>query len=344
VSLKGFEHVYDYFRSSGQRKIVLDRIVYVDLEGRVVVSRADFDMPGEYYYRSASGEAETLVAFFSGLSGSAEFFFSLLHGQFGEDGRVAALAEQCRVRGSFGSQVACSLAMSKVHMNSCVRGLGLDVRIPPTRCLDPDSDVDRVFEDLNGATVVVKPNCLGSSLLAERLTADAGAKRDFVELVHRIFQFDRRALVQDFIKGVEHSCGCLRRHADVLVMPVIRVLPRGRQFFGHKEKLDASVGRDEELLAPNEPSEAKLQSMSRAMFEAVGFEQMCRFDYIVDAEGRIYFLEANPLPGLTQRSFYTQNPANDRERAGEAGTSDDVSVCDRLTADSGARIRCWVHA
>ena len=128
VSLKGFEHVYDYFRSSGQRKIVLDRVVYVDPKGRVVVSRADFDMPGEYYYRSPSGEAETLVAFFSGLSGSAEFFFSLLHGQFGEDGRVAALADLCRVRGSFGSPVACSLAMSKEHMNSYVRGLAPWIR------------------------------------------------------------------------------------------------------------------------------------------------------------------------------------------------------------------------
>jgi D-alanine-D-alanine ligase len=306
VSLKGFENVYEYVRSSGQSKLELDRVLYVDTEGRVVASPAELDKPAEYYYQRPSVERETLAACFSGLSGSDEFFFSVLHGQYGEDGRVASLAEQSRVHGSFGSYLACGLAMSKDHMNAYVRGLGLDVRIPRTRCLEPGCDVGRIFEELNGATVVVKPNSLGSSVLAEKLTADASAKPAFVDLVEQILQFDRRALVQDFVEGVEYSCGCLRRPQDVLVMPVIRVLPDRGQFFGHKQKHDASSGRDEELLGPTEPSAAKIQQVSRALFEATGFEQMCRFDYIVDAEGEVYFLEANPLPGLMQRSFYSR--------------------------------------
>jgi D-alanine-D-alanine ligase len=306
VSLKGFESLYEYVRSSGQEKVVLDRALYVDTEGRVVASRVDLAEPAESYYQRSSGDARPLVEFFSGLSGNDEFVFSLLHGQFGEDGRVAALAELSRVRGSFGSYLACGLAMSKEHMHTYVRGLGLDIRIPRTRCLVPGGDVARAFEELNGATVVVKPNSLGSSLFATRLTTDDNARRAFVDLVDRIFRFDRRVLVQDFIEGVEYSCGCLRQVQDVLVMPVMRVRPRGGQFFGHKEKVDASVGREEELLGSTDPTAARLQRVSRAVFEAAGFEQMCRFDYIVDSTGAVHFLDANPLPGLTQRSFYTQ--------------------------------------
>jgi hypothetical protein len=146
VSLKGFESLYEYVRSSGQEKVVLDRALYVDTEGRVVASRVDLAEPAESYYQRSSGDARPLVEFFSGLSGNDEFVFSLLHGQFGEDGRVAALAELSRVRGSFGSYLACGLAMSKEHMHTYVRGLGLDIRIPRTRCLVPGGDIDRVFE------------------------------------------------------------------------------------------------------------------------------------------------------------------------------------------------------
>jgi D-alanine-D-alanine ligase len=306
ASLKGFENIYEYLRRSGQRKIELDRVLYVDLEGRIVTSRARLDEPAEYYSRSSTDEAETLVTCFSRLAGNDEFFFSLLHGQFGEDGRVAALADQSRVHGSFGSYLASGLAMSKGHMDLYVRGLGLPVRTPRTRYLEPGLDLGRIFEELNGATIVVKPNSLGASLFAEQLTAHPGAKRAFIDLVEQIFRFDRRALVQEFIEGVEYSCGCLRRLEEVLVLPVIRVLPRGGQFFGHPQKHDSSIGREEDFVESTEPEATKIQAVSLALFREVGFEQMCRFDYIVADSGELYFLEANPLPGLTERSFYVQ--------------------------------------
>lgn len=304
VSLETFAHVYEVLRT-GRDKLELIQVLYVDPEGQVQVSPAQLDEPAEHYHSSPTGESESLAACFVGMADSDAFIFSLLHGQYGEDGRLAALAEQTGVRGSFGNYLACGLAMSKVHLGTYVDGLDIGLRIPRTRWLDSESDAGPVFEELEGATLVVKPNSLGSSVFAEVITAEAGSRQAFLDLIGQILRFDRRALVQEFVEGVEYSCGCLRQRESVLVLPVLRVWPHGGQFFGHRQKHVASIGRKEEFVDAAEPEAAQIQAVSRRVFQEVGFEQMCRFDYIVTRSGETYFLEANPIPGLMERSFYT---------------------------------------
>ncbi len=305
ASVKSFANVYDSLREDPGRKIDLDKILYVDTEGRVTATEASFERPAEYYSERSSGEAESLVACFSRLGDGDDFLFSLLIGQYGEDGRVTALAQQSHVRGSFENFLASGLAMSKVHMNLCVRGLGLDVRIPQTVCLESIEDAESVFEELTCNTVIVKPNFMGASLFTERMTVSPDEKRTFIDLIEQILDFDQRALVQEYIGGVEYSCGCLRRQGEVIALPVIRIVPRRGEFYGHRQKHDASAGTEEEFVDPTEPVAAKIQELARNLFQAVGFEQMCRFDFIADDNGELYFLEGNALPGLMPRSLYT---------------------------------------
>lgn len=305
ASVKSFANVYDNLRNNAERKVDLDRILYVDTDGRVTATEASFEKPAEFYSERSSAESESLVACFSHLGERDGFLFSLLIGQYGEDGRVSALAEQSHVRGSFESFLASSLAMSKIHMNWCVTGLGFDVRIPQTVCLESIEDAKSVFEELTCNSVIVKPNSMGASLFTERMTVSPDEKRTFIDLIEQILEFDRRALVQEFIGGVEYSCGCLRRQGEVMVLPVIRIVPQRGDFYGHRQKHDASAGTEEEFVDPNEPVAARIQELSRALFQAIGFDQMCRFDFIADDNGELYFLEGNALPGLMPRSLYT---------------------------------------
>ncbi len=83
ASVKSFANVYDSLREDPGRKIDLDRILYVDTEGRVTATEASFERPAEYYSERSSGEAESLVACFSRLGDGDDFLFSLLIGQYG---------------------------------------------------------------------------------------------------------------------------------------------------------------------------------------------------------------------------------------------------------------------
>ena len=43
----------------------------------------------------------------------------------------------------------------------------------------------------------------------------------------------------------------------------------------------------------------RLERASRECFAALGCRDVARVDFRMDAEGRLYFIESNPLPGLT---------------------------------------------
>jgi D-alanine-D-alanine ligase len=43
----------------------------------------------------------------------------------------------------------------------------------------------------------------------------------------------------------------------------------------------------------------RLERAGREVFAALGCRDVARIDFRIDAEGRIFFIECNPLPGLT---------------------------------------------
>ena len=50
-------------------------------------------------------------------------------------------------------------------------------------------------------------------------------------------------------------------------------------------------------LSPREVE--RLERAAREVFTALGCRDVARIDFRIDAEGRIYFIECNPLPGLS---------------------------------------------
>jgi D-alanine-D-alanine ligase len=60
-----------------------------------------------------------------------------------------------------------------------------------------------------------------------------------------------------------------------------------------------SRGVDLQVPAQVDPALGKeLQRVARAAFSALGCRDVARIDVRLDAEGRVHFIECNPLPGL----------------------------------------------
>ena len=80
-------------------------------------------------------------------------------------------------------------------------------------------------------------------------------------------------------------------------------------FYDYRNKYVA--GATEEICpAPiGKEATATLSQVTRRAFEALRLEGYARLDYIMDAEGRFWCLEANTLPGMTPTSLFPQEAA-----------------------------------
>ena len=228
----------------------------------------------------------------SALDAPADVIFPVLHGTFGEDGALQSILEQrglCFV-GS-GSQ-ASELSMNKVASKERVTQMGFS-----TPAHEVWTTADMGAQDLRTRLplpVVVKPADQGSSV-ATFIVQDAerfpGAVREVVGLFGR-------ALVEQFIRGDELTVGILGDEA----LPPICIRPK-RAFYDFEAKYrdDAT----EYLFEAGHPPSLLEQvcAQSRQVFEQFGCRHLGRVDWMVDADGRLWFLEVNTIPGFTSHSL-----------------------------------------
>jgi D-alanine-D-alanine ligase len=73
-----------------------------------------------------------------------------------------------------------------------------------------------------------------------------------------------------------------------------------RPVYSFEMKQDWSSKIRYDVPAPLQPAELKaLERAARECFIALGCRDVARVDFRMDEQGKIYFLECNPLPGLT---------------------------------------------
>ncbi|NCN06457.1 MAG: ATP-grasp domain-containing protein [Candidatus Pacebacteria bacterium] len=303
ASKKSFEHVLSRLT---EKKITQTfaaiEIAYVTREGKVV--RTTYQTGIEVTECVRSKKYISLSDLVIDLVQPNIFVFSLLHGQHGEDGCLQGLAKFLGISGSFGSILSASLAMSKLHSNIFVAGLGSEAKIPKTTSITSNSEIAKAIETWQlGERVVVKPSSLGASILTELVTIGKDNKK-ISDLIKKILRYDTAVLMQEFISGEEYSCGCLEEKGKILALPLIKVIT-DKQFFGHAEK--HVLGKNEELVISSDDeneTETRIRQLSQQLFRAIGLRHMARFDFRVNDWGEIFFLEVNPLPGMMENSIF----------------------------------------
>jgi len=173
------------------------------------------------------------------------FLFSLLHGNEGEDGAWQGVAEVCDLKGTFGSVFASSVSMNKWAQAILAREIcGDECKLPRTWLLAPwnlQTRLQAAVVELQDKPFIIKPNQMGASLLTELYR---NPLQSCVEAhLREIFAFDRGALLQEYIEGVEYTVGCIELEDGIKHLPVISVRPE-RGFLGHREKHKNDVKLD----------------------------------------------------------------------------------------------------
>ncbi|MDR0712396.1 MAG: D-alanine--D-alanine ligase [Prevotellaceae bacterium] len=150
-----------------------------------------------------------------------------------------------------------------------------------------------------GLPVFVKPNNGGSSFGVTKVKSEAA----LLNALSAAFEEDSEVIVEEFIEGVEVTCGMMSLNGAETVLPVTEVVSKN-EFFDFGAKYN---GMSDEItparLSPE--TTALIQRTTAQIYKRVGCNGIVRADYIL-RNGTPYFLELNTVPGMTAASFIPQ--------------------------------------
>jgi D-alanine-D-alanine ligase len=227
----------------------------------------------------------------------------ILHGRLGEDGTIQGLLDSLAIpyqgSGVLGSAVAMNKILSKqLYVQA---GLPTPLYVVADRCKSPNpADVI----DLLGLPVVVKPEHEGSSI-GLTIVRDADALATAFESA---WKFDRRCLVEKYVKGVEITAGVLGND-DLTALPLIEIVPgEAYEFFNFEAKYTPGASKE---ICPARISDhltLKAQNYAKRAHEALHCRGYSRTDMML-SEDELYILETNTIPGMTATSLFPQAAA-----------------------------------
>ncbi len=161
---------------------------------------------------------------------------------------------------------------------------------------------ERLLKEL-AFPLIVKPVAEGSSkgVLRKSVCNSEPELREVVK--EMVTKYQQPALVEQFVGGREFTVGLLGERRPKVLPPMEIVFTDKSDpapVYRFEDKLDANDRIRYEVPAKLEPAQLeRLKSAARSAFMALGCRDVARMDFRMDEKGRFYFLECNPLPGLT---------------------------------------------
>ena len=221
--------------------------------------------------------------------------FIALHGWHGEDGTIQGALELMRIPYTGSGVMASALGMDKFRTKLLWQAAGLP--IPDYALLDANSDFSDVEEEL-GLPIFVKPAHEGSSIGITKVK-----ERGTLHLAYaKAAQYDPLVIAEKGVMGGEYTVGIIGRGDDMVALPIIKIEP-ATEFYDYEAKYSRD---DTRYLCPCGLPEAKEAEIRRGALEAfriLGGRGWGRVDFLMDEDGRYYFLEVNTAPGMTDHSL-----------------------------------------
>jgi len=229
------------------------------------------------------------------LSEKFERVLIMLHGRGGEDGSLQGALQQLNLPYSGTGVLGSALCMDKIRSKQVWQSLGLptaNYKIADKRSFDAGS-CGAIMADL-GNEVMVKPAQEGSSIGMAKV--NSALQLDIA--IQDAFKYDDKVLIEQFIHGSEYTVSILNGKA----LPSISMsTPRVFYDYTAKYQADSTV-----YCCPSgltDLLETMLGELALEAFDALAGSGWGRVDFMQDKLGRFYLLEANTVPGMTEKSL-----------------------------------------
>ncbi|MDD6792454.1 MAG: D-alanine--D-alanine ligase [Thermobifida fusca] len=228
--------------------------------------------------------------------------FPVLHGTSGEDGAIREVLELAGVPYVGARPDACRAAYAKPIAKTLVaeQGIAVPRGLALPKSLFHDLGAHAVLERIVamlGLPLFVKPAQGGSAFGATAVTEASALPAALVSC----FAYSDIALIEQQVTGVEVAVGVLDLGDGPVALPAVEIVPDGG-VYDYAARYTA--GRTE-FFSPARLSDEVARAAADAAVtahRALGLRDVSRTDLIIDETGRVYFLEVNVSPGMTDTS------------------------------------------
>jgi D-alanine-D-alanine ligase len=229
--------------------------------------------------------------------------FPLLHGETGEDGALREVLELLDLPYVGSTPKACRVAFDKPVAKTVVGRAGVTtpeaVVLPHEtfRELGASAMMEALVARL-GLPLVVKPVRSGSAL-------GCTVVRDTADLPGAMvgcFAYGPVALVERFVPGTEVAVTVVDTGEGPRALPAVEIRPDS----GVYDYSSRYTAGSTEFFVPAKVSDqvaSECAEIAVAAHTSLGLRDFSRSDLIVDDEGRVWFLEVNVAPGMTETSL-----------------------------------------
>jgi D-alanine-D-alanine ligase len=223
--------------------------------------------------------------------------FPVLHGEFGEDGQIQQLLENCGIAYVGSGVEASAHAMDKSIAKAIFAKNGLLIAegVEVTALNWQKLTRDLVYP------VFVKPASGGSS----RGTHKVKNSHSLEAAISDALTYDDKVLVEQAIDGREIECAVIEREGVVEASVVGEIIVNPAfEFYDYQAKyLDSATTAQIPAKIDNADS-LKIADQARKAFVALGCRGLARCDFFYTSKGEIVINEINTMPGFTGTSVY----------------------------------------
>lgn len=223
-----------------------------------------------------------------------------MHGERGEDGTLAGIAELCKIPLASPSVLPSAVSMDKVFTKYAMKGLG--IKTLPFFTAESVGEAVRTKPRF-GFPVIVKPARGGSSIGIKSAATEAEIK----SAAAYALRFGKRVIVEPKLKDfIEINCAAYGDGEKICVSECERpkgggdILSFGDKYISGERQFPADI---------EEAFSRKIKETTKKIYEKLGFRGAIRIDYFL-CGGDVYLNEINAVPGSLAYYLFCKKTAD----------------------------------
>lgn len=229
---------------------------------------------------------------------SFDAIFMALHGSPAENGLIQPYFDNLNIPYTSSNAKVSALTFNKYECNKKLKELGFNCA---TSFLykKENNIVEQEIIDRVKLPCFVKPNGAGSSFGISKVKK----KEDLTKAINSALQHDNKVLIEQFIDGIEISCGVYSNQNNIQALPITEIVTEN-EFFDYQAKYE---GKSQEITPAriSKKLTIEVQKLTTDIYKAMELSGICRIDYIIMNE-KPYIIEINTIPGFTEESIIPQ--------------------------------------
>lgn len=230
------------------------------------------------------------------LKQQIDLAFIAMHGAYGEDGQIQRILEDYGIPYTGSDVLSSALGMNKIASSLIFQAH--ELTIPEYMVVNKRDQINSEHFDFSNP-LLVKPAYSGSSLGVSIVRrAD-----DLLGAVERALAFGKDVLIQEYKGGQEVTCAVIEdSNGDLVALHPIEILPKANNLFDYAAKY--TPGATDKIPARLPDYKINLiKEITKTAHGSVGARGFSRTDMIVSPDDRVYVLEINTIPGMTEQSL-----------------------------------------